>query len=384
MTTPNYTSQETEALGGRRILPAIGTPERDGIPDWDVNEYATPEASKIEVREDGTAAFFSSRQSAWHQLGTTVPEEVTAEEAIQLGGLGWTVTKQPLQTVVTLEPEITADGVSPARHEVVDVPGKFATVRVNPVTSKVDVLGTVGDKYTIVQNIETAQELNAIAQVTGAHFSTAGSLDNGRRMFVSMLLPEAVKIGGQDQVDMFLVGTNSHDGTSSFTAMVTPIRPVCTNTLRLGRQQAVSQVNIRHTKNVKAAIVAARDVLRVTNAFMEEFAGIGNHLIEEKMDRSEFGAFIDKVFVPTVETTGTKKGQETAGTVRRREDLFGLWVSDTQANIAGTRWAAYNAVVEYADWLSPISSRAADTARAERIAKGGLDDVKTRALAMLV
>lgn len=379
MTTPDYRAQELQAVRGLRYGLA-----NDGIPAWDRAEYATPEASKIEQFEDGSASFFASRVSAWHQLGITVPAEVTAAEAIKLAHLDWAVTKQPLQTVVTLDPEITDDGVTPGRNETVNVPGKFATVRVNPVNGNIDVLGTVGANYEIVQNHEAADEIQATLDVAGAHISTAGALDGGRRMFISALLPTELRVGGQDAVNMFLVAQNSHDGTSALTFDITPIRVVCTNTCRISRREAVGTVSMRHTKNVRDAMKAAREVLGITNKFVEEFKNIAEHLYDTPMDDTEFTDFIDQVFKPTVETKGKREGQETKGTVDRRSDLFGLWTSATQENIAGTQWAAYNTVVEYQDWAKPVQTgRLGDLARAERIARGGVDDAKTRALTLL-
>jgi hypothetical protein len=97
-------------------------------------------------------ASFAARTDAWHRLGQTVGHSMVAEEALAAAHLaGWNVRKMALQ--VPLEPVITDDGgeVTPAPLLVAE---HFATVRTNPITGKIDVLGVVGSKYEPVQNEE--------------------------------------------------------------------------------------------------------------------------------------------------------------------------------------------------------------------------------------
>jgi hypothetical protein len=89
-------------------------------------------------------ASFAARTDAWHRLGQIVGHAMTAEEALAAAHLsGWAVRKMPL--VVPQEPVITDNGVvtTPAPLPVDD---HFATVRTNPITGNIDVLGVVGSK----------------------------------------------------------------------------------------------------------------------------------------------------------------------------------------------------------------------------------------------
>ena len=112
-------------------------------------------------------ASFASRTDAWHRLGQTVGHAMTAEEALAAALLsGWAVRKLPI--VVPQEPVITDDifdGVTtPVPLPVAD---HFATVRTNPITGKIDVLGVVGSKYEPVQNEEPCALLNALTDESG-------------------------------------------------------------------------------------------------------------------------------------------------------------------------------------------------------------------------
>jgi Domain of unknown function (DUF932) len=115
-------------------------------------------------------ASFAARTDAWHRLGQTVGHSMVAEEALAMAQLsGWSVHKRRL--VVPMEPVITDNGVTtPAPLPVDD---HFATVRTNPITGKIDVLGVVGSKYEPVQNEESCALLNALTDQSGAVFETA-------------------------------------------------------------------------------------------------------------------------------------------------------------------------------------------------------------------
>jgi hypothetical protein len=91
---------------------------------------------------------------------------------------------------------LTEEGVTS-----LDVPG-YATVRTNPFTHRPEALGVVGSGYLPLQNEEHAEFLNLLADQSGAIFDTAGSLRGGRQVFVTMRLPESLKVGGTDRVDL--------------------------------------------------------------------------------------------------------------------------------------------------------------------------------------
>jgi hypothetical protein len=102
-----------------------------------------------EIDINNGVASFASRTDVWHRLGQIVGHAMDAETALAAAHLArWDVRKMSL--VVPQEPVITDDGVTtPAPIPVHD---HFATVRTNPITGAIDVLGVVGSKYEPVQN----------------------------------------------------------------------------------------------------------------------------------------------------------------------------------------------------------------------------------------
>ena len=328
----------------------------------------------LEVWEDGSASFVSAREHAWHRLGTVVPQQFDAAQAMQYAKLGgWNVRLVGLQTA----PVLDENGVVPA----LEVTDRFATVRTNPVNGGTDVLGVVGPAYTVIQNEAHADLLNTLVDESGAHFETAGSLRAGRAVFLSMKLPTTMQIGGIDPVDLYLVALNSHDGTSAFRLLVSPVRVVCANTQALAIRQAQSSFSIRHTSGASGNIAQARQALGLTFRYVEAFKAEAEKLISQELTDTQFKAIIGTLWTPTADS----KRSETMA-ANRTEILSELFrTADTNANIRGTRWAGYQAITEYLDHFAPIADKANPAAaRAERVAVGGnTAAVKTRAFELI-
>ncbi|CQD24270.1 phage/plasmid-related protein [Mycobacterium lentiflavum] len=333
---------------------------------------------------DGQVSFANSRSDAWHHLGQSVGHTMTAREALEAAHLaGWNVRKMPLQ--VPQQPVIDDTGVTTPAP--LAVPDFYATVRTNPVNGRTDVLGVVGSKYEPVQNEASCDLLDALVdQSGGAHFETAGALRGGRETFVTMKLPSSMvfdgKDGTKDRTIFYLVALNSHDGSSAFRFLVSPVRIVCANTQSAAIGSAKASFSIRHTGGARASIAEARNALKLSWRYIEAFEAEAAALYATPMDTEEMRRFANTLL--EVDSAGT------AATVRHRRErangIVTLWTSSpTIAPIAGTRWAAYNAVTEYLDHIVPIrgarTASDASTARALRTVTGAPGSASLKAQA---
>lgn len=300
-------------------------------------------AHHLETFADGRTAFASAREDAWHRLGTVTSTAMTAEEALETALLsGWDVRKVALQTETVLD-EHGAGSLA--------VPGHFATVRTNPVTRGTDVLGVVGTKYRPIQNEEHAELLNTLVDMSGAHFETAGSLRGGREVFVTMKMPEHLNVGGTDKVDLYLAALNSHDGTSAFRLLVTPVRVVCANTQAAALKEAKASFSIRHTSGANAAIAQARQALGLTFTYQKAFEEEAERMIQQSLTSWQFMSIMGRLFPePAANAPGSTRNRYQEK-MNRLEELF--TTAETNAAIRGTRWAGYQSVTEYIDHYAP-------------------------------
>lgn len=331
----------------------------------------------LEQFEDGTAAFFTAREVAWHKLGTVTTDALTAEDALKTAYLDWTVFKSE-NPVSTMVPMFGDSAMEEGSMEEVTFEDKFMTYRYHPKTHKADALGVVGNRYTPVQNSEAFSLLNYIADESGAVFETAGSLNNGRKVFMTMKLPNQMTIGGVDAIDMYLMAWNTHDGTSSFNLLTTPIRVVCQNTLSMAISGAKSSFALRHTTNVQGKVAEAREALQLAWQYTDAFAIEAEELLAQKLSTNDYAKIVEKL-IPIDETVERKRSLAEDA----RGALMSLWNAPTQQNVAGTKWAAWNAIVEYADWAKPVRGDNADVKRAERIVTGAGDAFKNKALQLI-
>ena len=288
-------------------------------------------------------SLFSVRQMPWHGLGVVLDKHPkTIEEAITAAGLDWEVKQCPVAAVV----EKFDDG----SMSVDELAGYMANIRSD--TGKA--LGIVTKRYQPVQNLAA---FSFLAGIFGSemHFETAGSLMNGRRVWVLMKIPSWIEIGG-DPIGQFAFISNSHDGKSSVLAAVTPVRIVCANTeaaaLRLAKGvHAQRTYTIRHLGDMTQKIAEARNVMQVTTRYYQIFKTVGDKLATVKISDRRAKTYIEKL-LPVDDGQGDRaarnrqEARETVMRILKGESEGG----DTTGNAPGTAWTFYNAATEYADW----------------------------------
>jgi phage/plasmid-like protein (TIGR03299 family) len=312
-----------------------------------------------------TTTTTATRNPAWYKLGQTVDGDggMTASDAMKAGRLGgWNVRKEAMTT---------ASGIV--------VPNRVATVRTDPDTGETKYLGYVGHSYVIQQNEETFDFLDSIVDQSGAHYDTAGFMKDGARVFMTMKMPEGIKIAGEDAHDLYLLATNGHDGFNAFKIAVVPIRLMCTNQISMAFRNARQTWTVRHTVNMAGRLTEARHSLELTFDYMDEFSAQMERLLDQAYTDAEFDK-LTKALIPDPKTD--------AGLLRvkeRRDDLWHLFTeAETNAFGRGTAYAAFNAATEYADWFAPVRGDKDGTKRAQRIMDGGVtQDFKNFALASI-
>jgi phage/plasmid-related protein TIGR03299 len=303
---------------------------------------------------NGQTSFVSARLDAWHQSGIVLPDTFTAEEAMEHGLLGgWNLRKQALFTQ-------SEDGKK------IVIPRQYAVVRNNPVIKKqVDVMGVVGEKYAIMQNESLAHLLNTLVDESGAHFETAGAIDGGRKVFITMKLPGNIKIGGKDRVDNYIAVMTSHDGSTSTVFMVTPVRVVCENTLNLAFNNSSNLFRVRHTIGAdKIMIQQAREALDFTFDYLGGFQEQAEQLINTTLTQGQFEEIIARNF-GAPEDAPNSTITRTENKLDQMAQLFSD--ANTQEGVRNTAWAGLNALTEWYDHYSPVRGASANTGTEEEL-----------------
>ncbi len=300
----------------------------------------------------GVETMFSANVPAWHQLGVVTKGALNSAEAIEKAGLDWTVSLRPLMTLETQD--------VPAKiNNLIPVPNFYSTVRDSDHT----VLGVVGNRYTPIQNLECFDFIDTVVDDSEAMFETAGSLHNGRIVWMLLNLNKSVQVD-EDITHNYLLLTNSHDGSSSLKGLTTPIRVVCANTLRMALGDMRNSFSFRHTKNLTGKVAQARSILTQSYEYIDAFQLEMEKLLDTEITNDKFREIMDTV-LPIPEPTPENVKAVTRITNQRGEisSLFNRPEFETQKN---TAWALINATSNYEQWKSSIRGK---TSRSEKLAQ---------------
>lgn len=296
-------------------------------------------ASYAEIMPDGTRAIAGTRQVAWAKAGVQTETAMTAQEALKLAQLDFTVkvSENNVGAVV--------DG-----SKMLTVSDKYITYRDHPKLGQ-QALGVVGNRYTPIQNSEAFEFLNHLVDESGAIFETAGSLGHGEKVFMALKFPNTMLAGGIDPIDNYIMAVNSHDGSSSFFVAVTPLRLYCTNTIRMTMKTAQNKIALKHTAGATAKVQQARETLKLVFKYQEAFEQEIEKLLSIKITDNEYKKFVETL-IP--EAKDQESIRQVNSVEKTRSELMGLWKADTQQVVKNTAWSAYNAVAEYVDWVKPV------------------------------
>lgn len=291
---------------------------------------------------EGVASFaFNGKSGApWHKLGTEVDGLQTADVMLQLANADYDVWTEPVY-------------VLDENGEAVEVDNRFATVRINPHTQKLQAFGVFTGRYTVVQNREVLERALAIVGASGgdAVIDTLGVMYNGAQFFASIDLGSLIidPMGARDEVGRYILAMTSHDGTAPTSFANTNIRTVCKNTCRLAQDEAKSIFKARHTPNAEDRMAEAQRVLGLSTKWAESFQKQAMELMAIPVPASS--ARFDKV----VEALWPERD---ADTDRKKANRDGL-VTDLKVTFANNRnagkvgengWAMLNTITEYFDW----------------------------------
>ncbi len=279
---------------------------------------------------------FVVEKPAWHGLGTlleTAPK--TAEEAIVAAGLDWRVKKTPLFSELSEQTSIAIpDHYSVTRKRVIE--GKF----------HYDSLGVVGNKYTCLQNRDAFNFFDRVIETGEAEYHTAGSLKEGRTIWMLAKLGDPMQIAGNDLVEKFILLCNSHDGSSCVNMAMTPIRVVCANTLSMAMSKGNNskKMSVRHTSSMLNRMSDMAEYLGYLNETFEETAQVYRELAAVPVVPKTLEDF----FLTLVPDPKEGHNGRAASTRDKLNELYetGRGAADTD----DTLWKAYNAVVEHVDY----------------------------------
>jgi len=284
---------------------------------------------------------FFYKEPAWHGLGTVVDKVLTAEEAIKAAGLDWTVEMAPLYHRWDGKVTKLSDRVAVRRE------------------TDGAVLGVVTPGYRPIQNVDSFNFFDGVTASGAAKYHTAGSLRGGKIIWILAKLDQngPLNIKG-DQVDKYLLLKGSHDGSGAQKMFFTGVRVVCMNTLQLAESGARSETfYARHQGNVLSRMEIAQKILGLSLKHFNRFQEIAIKLATDQLPPAQMPLLLNAAFGTSGAISADQILDMNTISTRRKNEfevvtaLFeGMGKGLDNPKIKGTKWAAYNAVVEYVDY----------------------------------
>lgn len=271
---------------------------------------------------------FYTREKPWHGLGTMVMDALSSSQALDKAGLDWTVEQHPIETT-----------------EGIPLSGFLANVR----NTDKKVLGVVTDKYRVVQN-EVAFAFTDTLLGEGVTYETAGSLQEGRKVWLLARLPQRYIISG-DNITPYLVFSNSHDGSGAIKVAMTPIRVVCNNTLNLALNTARRTWATIHTGNLAGKMQDARQTLLYADNYMAELGKAFERLSRVKITDKQVLDYINCLFPEEENLSELQK----KNLFRMKEDLKSRYFDAPDLKEVGKNGYRFiNAVSDFATHAKPL------------------------------
>lgn len=302
---------------------------------------------------------FYHGERPWHGLGSALPGPVNIGEAMEKGGLNFTVSLKPI--VVGGEPTSAAH----TRRAVVRddrKPGEPGRV-----------LGVVHPDFQLLQNHEGAELFDALYGQGREVYTTGGYLKHGEVIWLQARLAEPILVGaGKDELQTYLLFSNSHDGSYPIDIRLTTTRVVCNNTLNVAmRDKNTARIFRRGHGNRPA------EVREDAQAFFESVLSVQAdvsakmELMTKKLcDAEAFSGFIRKLLpLPAEPARGSSRQTRVAFESRRANVLADYaalsrvfdsgysepWGSKAvQPPAERTFWGALNAVTAWVDHVREV------------------------------
>ena len=287
--------------------------------------------------------FLGVREGAWHRIGQVIDEPIKPSEAIEVAGLDYGVEKQEL-----FLPNGVASGYSAIiREGTEDAP-------------EPEVFGIAKD-YELVHITEIADQLDEFPWP----ITSVGAIRKGAEIFLAYDLGDRDILG--EDYKMYLAVAHPYAPGTAWRAMLTPIRVVCQNTLIVGENLATANFVVKHHPGARSRIDQSL-VLAKAAAMENQMVEAMTRLKDISIDQDRLQRILEFVY-PTpkpqyVRADGKRSNDPDLEAVqhrheqlvRRTENLRLGAVetynkfNDEHREFAGSGYALYQALVEWADW----------------------------------
>lgn len=282
------------------------------------------------------------RTSTFENIGTDITRCRTSEEVLNAAGLNYNVVKRGIKY-------LGDDGTY------FDYPDKVLTVN----ESNGNIFGVTSKNYEICQNRDAFNFIDYIGNDNeGFEYVKAGEISNGRSkglVYIIAKIPDIRLLG--DAVTPYIIFQNSHDGTSSVKATISPLRIVCQNQFNLAFREASNTVRIVHSSKMDSRLVTARTMMHDVATYMQTFEENAQMLSTKRVSFDQIVNIFNEVFKYNPETMTNK---QVTNFEMNRAEFLSCYKNEDNQNFQGTAWGVINGAADYLTHHTGVRKPTAD------------------------
>ena len=281
----------------------------------------------------------------WHGKGTTMVEPPKdSQEALEISGLDWTVSRVPVSIDSGFVPVRIAGTVSKKNE------GAYGAIVRDDISDPFDpdrIMGVVGPNYVPFQNHEMGQIFDGLIAEDVLDIHTCGSLFNGKRVWMlGRFRQEAQEIRKDDKVESYCLLSHGHDGNVAVRFGFTPIRVVCWNTLSYAHDSEDSKlVRCLHTESLGRNLETLAESISVAREVFEMTCETYRELSKQRVSRADL-----QKYAVIVSGQEGKKPDELSLVAQKTIQQIVDNAEKGRGNNGHSWWDAYNGCTEWLTW----------------------------------
>jgi hypothetical protein len=326
-------------------------------------------------------AFAGERQNIWHRLGQQFDGGLmTADEAMSQAnmdrdlrfiecpapeGVQWGID-QPFQAILDGKVGVTSDG------DLFEIPQK--------------IVGMGGEQWKLGHEALTVRDRFELAEAAihvskgEAVWSTAGYIRNATQGFATMEAPPIVidPNGVADIFRRYQTVTWSFDSSLKTLLSASEIRVVCANTQGAHLASKTDVIAVKMTSGSYDRMAVAADHWAMAQDSAKALMLQGERMLAIPNGKQVLKGLCEEVLGLDIPKDASKRTR----TIRENklDEIRALYHAPTNLQAVGDNgYAAYQTVLEYFDWFSPVKGEDAITERVANQFDGTYDNVKARA-----
>lgn len=209
-------------------------------------------------------------------------------------------------------------------------------------------LGAVKTKFKPLQNADAFAFFQPLVDDGICKIDTIGSFGKGQKVWMlAEIINSRYTVVEGDDISLYLILINAHDGSTSVMVGIVPIRIWCSNMFSMLNRSEFQVVKFKHTGDPAEKLRQVSGFINEQLGLIEGFVGRLKVLAEVWPKPQELEEYFRLVFnITNAEDASTRANNK----IKRLQELFIQGRGNQKENVRGTWYAAYNAVSEFLNY----------------------------------